>query len=156
MSKFYHYHNHLKNYHLQVEIVVCKLHDNGKQLVKHRVKFLDETGVTPKFGVYDEFDVTSFFNDSTIYLPFSWKYIRCGYLINCMAKLSKSTIPSRRLRRNVCWLDQMARLTSMTIRSCSEELVWSRGRIWKRRSHVMEQNKNAQCSTSKLHLFLVH
>ncbi|WKY14248.1 hypothetical protein Q1695_000077 [Nippostrongylus brasiliensis] len=45
-----------KHHVTEVEIVYTKLTEAGgvRQLWKRRVKFLDETGVTPEFGIYDE------------------------------------------------------------------------------------------------------
>lgn len=43
-----------KHHITEVEIVLAKVTEDGKQLINHRVKFLDETGVTPEFGIYDE------------------------------------------------------------------------------------------------------
>ncbi|PAV62751.1 hypothetical protein WR25_22977 [Diploscapter pachys] len=43
-----------KHHVTEVEIVYTKL-GQQQQLVKRRVKFLDETGVTPEFGIYDEY-----------------------------------------------------------------------------------------------------
>uniref|UniRef100_A0A1I7WUC5 Acetyl-CoA carboxylase n=1 Tax=Heterorhabditis bacteriophora TaxID=37862 RepID=A0A1I7WUC5_HETBA len=51
-----------KHHVTEVEIVYARVEktENGRQLIKRRVKFLDETGVTPEFGIYDEQKVNSF------------------------------------------------------------------------------------------------
>ncbi|VDO04527.1 unnamed protein product [Haemonchus placei] len=46
---------------IEVEIVYTKRSEvkGLRQFLKRRVKFLDETGVTPEFGIYDEHKVRS-------------------------------------------------------------------------------------------------
>ncbi|VDM54064.1 unnamed protein product [Angiostrongylus costaricensis] len=51
-----------KHHVTEVEIVFTKLSENGgvRQLWRRRIKFLDETGVTPEFGIYDEYKTIIF------------------------------------------------------------------------------------------------
>ncbi|KAJ1348739.1 hypothetical protein KIN20_004112 [Parelaphostrongylus tenuis] len=51
-----------KHHVTEVEIVFTKLSENGgvRQLYRRRIKFLDETGVTPEFGIYDEYKTIIF------------------------------------------------------------------------------------------------
>ncbi|KJH43390.1 carboxyl transferase domain protein [Dictyocaulus viviparus] len=49
-----------KHHVTEVEIVFTKLSESGRQLWRRRVKFLDETGVTPEFGIYDEYKTMIF------------------------------------------------------------------------------------------------
>ncbi|KIH68855.1 carboxyl transferase domain protein, partial [Ancylostoma duodenale] len=72
-----------KHHVTEVEIVYAKLSASGevRQLWKRRVKFLDETGVTPEFGIYDE--------HKTVIYPRKLSHLLYGNKLAAHSKIKK-------------------------------------------------------------------
>ncbi|CAJ0608732.1 unnamed protein product [Cylicocyclus nassatus] len=117
-----------KHHVTEVEVVYSKLRakDEVRQLWKRRVKFLDETGVTPEFGIYDEY--------KTAIYPQKLSHLLYGNKLDAHSKIKK--IEKKRSSTRANGTTYVYDYPTLIGRACLEE--------WKKLQDRSENDKTGQ------------